>query len=114
MSAIVQIWSIAITLLDNTSRSVIQIFKTERNRTLPVIMRSYACTARSSGNISIIGRTPFAAANHRASSESLEVPAGQPMIDLRVSNNCNEVTAKGSKQSYRDGFEDYETHHAPS
>ena len=74
-----------------------QIFKTERNRTLPDILRSQASAARSSGNVSIIGRTPLAAANLSVSSESLEVPDGQPITDLRAIINCGDDTENGSK-----------------
>jgi hypothetical protein len=75
----------------------VQIFRTERKHPLPDIMRSQASTARSSGNVSILGCTPLAAANLSVSSESLEVPDGQPIIDLRAIINCGDDTENDSK-----------------
>src|SRR5689334_15987616 len=74
-----------------------QIFKTARNLTLPEIMCAYASAARSSANVSIIGRTPLMVANLSASSDSTDVPDGQPTTDLRAAINCADENGEGSK-----------------
>src|SRR5271169_669819 len=76
--------------------AITQCVSTARKRTLPDIIRSYALLACSIGKVSIIARTPVAAANFSVSSESLEVPAGHPTIERRVRRSWKEETANGS------------------
>jgi len=52
--------------------------RTTRYSALPLVIRSYASAARSRGNVSIMGRTPVRTEKLSVSSESAEVPAGQP------------------------------------
>ena len=54
------------------------IVSTARNFTFPLIMCAYASAAFSSGNFSIIGRTPVSALKFNVSCESIAVPEGQP------------------------------------
>src|SRR5439155_22665735 len=56
---------------------------TTRNRASPLIIRSYASAARSSGKTSVMGRTPASALKASVSSESMDVPDGHPTIDRR-------------------------------
>ena len=59
-------------------RSQFPVVSTTRNRALLLIMRSYASCAFSSGNVSVMGRTPVIAENFIVSSESIEEPEGHP------------------------------------
>src|SRR4029453_3437449 len=54
------------------------VVSTTRKRAELLIMRSYAACAFSSGNVSVMGRTPVIAANFIVSSESIEEPEGHP------------------------------------
>ena len=51
---------------------------TTRNRALPLIMRSQASAARSSGTVSTIGRMPLSALKASVSSGSATTPEGEP------------------------------------
>ena len=62
-----------------------------------MIIRSYPSAARSIGNVSIIARTPVAAANLSVSSESFEVPDGHPIIDLWAPRSETVDISDGSK-----------------
>src|SRR2546428_775474 len=54
---------------------------TTRKRALPLIMRSYASAARSSGKTSFIEWTLFNALKFSVSCESIDVPEYQPLTD---------------------------------
>src|SRR5262249_12646538 len=54
------------------------VVTTTRKRALLLNMRSYASASFSSGNVSVIGRTPFMAEKAIVSSESIDDPDGQP------------------------------------
>jgi hypothetical protein len=54
---------------------------TTRNRALPLIIRSYASSARSKGKISFMDLTLVNAQKDNVSWESIEAPEGQPTID---------------------------------
>jgi hypothetical protein len=56
----------------------LHIFNTTRNLASPLIMRSYASAARSSGYSSIFARTPDNALKRSVSAESAAVPDGHP------------------------------------
>ena len=58
--------------------SYVPIVSTIRNRASPLIMRSYASAARSSGIVSFIDRTPVWTLNASVSCESIESPEYQP------------------------------------
>ena len=56
---------------------------TARNRAWLLIMRSYASCAFSSGNVSVMGRTPVIAEKFIVSSESIDGPEGHPWMPAR-------------------------------
>jgi hypothetical protein len=58
-------------------------------------MRSYASAARSSGNGSFIDRTPVSTLKAIVSSESIDVPDGQPTIDRRPEISEGVGTSRG-------------------
>src|SRR4051812_16183591 len=62
---------------------------TTRKRALPLIMRSYASVTRSSGKTSFIGRTPVRALKASVSSESIDVPEYQPLIERQPLSRNN-------------------------
>ena len=59
-------------------------------------MRSNASPARSSGSVSIIGRTPVSALKRRVSSESIAVPEAWPSITLSPPISIAAGTGRGS------------------
>ena len=74
---------------------------TTRNRALPLIMRSQASAARSSGTVSTIGRMPLSALKASVSSESAATPEGQPWIDRRWETSWNGDTSIGSDADHK-------------
>src|SRR6185312_9815486 len=70
--------------------------RTTRNLALPLIIRANPSAARSSGNVSIIGRICEATLNFSVSSESGAVPDGQPAMERREAIRLSGETSIGS------------------
>src|SRR6202000_627861 len=64
------------------------IVKTTRNCALPLTRRAHASFTFSSGNFSIIGRTPVYSEKRSVSSESGAVPDAQPLMSLFPKMSC--------------------------
>ena len=75
------------------------VTSTMRNLALPAIIRSYASPARSSGMVSIIGRSCDCTEKRNVSSESCEVPVEWPVIVREPPMSCKGVTSIGSAET---------------
>src|SRR3954467_12187730 len=75
------------------------VVSTHLNLALPLIIKSYASAARSSGKTSFIGLTPDRTLNDNVSCESMEVPDGQPTNDRRPWINRIGGTSIGSSDA---------------